>query len=105
VAFGHCEVDLFFVFSSGILGETKQNKSAKVAIFTEFVFGDHQKKTKQDFMKFLFSRLAFNQFSPSYDFPFFFFLFLFSKDFFFSFFYSSSFLEQIQAKNPKINKL
>jgi hypothetical protein len=44
VTFGHWEVDLFFVFSSGILGETKQNKSAKVAIFTEFVLGDLQKK-------------------------------------------------------------
>ncbi len=73
-----------------------------VAIFTEFVLGDRQKKTKQDFMKFLFSRLAFSQFSPSYDFLFFSFLFLFSKDFFFvSLFSSSSFLEQIQAKNPK----
>jgi hypothetical protein len=89
VTFGHSEVDLFFVFSSGILGETKPNKSAKVAIFTEFVLGDRQKKTKQDFMKFLFSRLAFSQFSPSYDFL------------FFSLFVSSSFLEQIQAKNPK----
>jgi hypothetical protein len=38
----------------------KQNKSAKVA--TEFILGDRQKKTKQDFMKFLFSRLAFSQF-------------------------------------------
>jgi hypothetical protein len=44
VTFGHSEVDLFFVFSSGILGETKPNKSAKVAIFTEFVLGDRQKK-------------------------------------------------------------
>ncbi len=40
------------------------------------------KKTKQDLMKFLFSRLAFSQFSRSYDFLFFSFLFLFSKDFF-----------------------
>jgi hypothetical protein len=102
VIFGHCEVDLFFVFSSGILGETKQNKSAKVAIFTEFVLGDCQKKAKQDFMKFLFSHLTFNQLSPSYDFLFFSFLFLFSKHFFFvSIFSSSSFLEHIQAKNPK----
>jgi hypothetical protein len=62
VTFEHCEVDLFFVFSSRILWETKQNKSAKVAIFTEFILGDRQKKTKQDFMKFLFSRLAFSQF-------------------------------------------
>jgi hypothetical protein len=76
----------------------KQNKSAKVA--TEFILGDRQKKTKQDFMKSLFSCLAFGQFSPSYDFLFFSFLFLFSKDFFL-FFFSSSFLEQIQAKNPK----
>jgi len=82
MTFGHCEVNLFFVFSSGILGETKPNKSAKVAIFTEFVLGDCQKNTKQDFMKFLFSRLAFSQFSPSYDFLFFSFLFLSSKDFF-----------------------
>jgi hypothetical protein len=44
MTFGHCEVDLFLVFSFGILGETKQNKSAKVAIFTEFVLGDRQKK-------------------------------------------------------------
>jgi hypothetical protein len=43
VTFGHSEVDLFFVFSSGILGETKPNKSAKVAIFTEFALGDRQK--------------------------------------------------------------
>ncbi len=43
------------------------------------------KKTKQDFMKFLFSCLAFSQFSPSYDFFFFSFLFLSSKDFFFLF--------------------
>jgi hypothetical protein len=100
VTFGHSEVDLFFVFSSGILGETKQNKSAKVAIFTEFVLGDRQEKTKQDFMKFLFSRLTFSQFSPSYGFLFFSFLFLFSTDFFVSLFSSSSFLEQIQAKNP-----
>jgi hypothetical protein len=78
---------LFFVFSSGILGETKQNKSAKVAIFTEFVLGDRQKKTKQDFMKFLFFRLVFSQFSPSYDFLFFSFLFFFSKDFFLFLFY------------------
>jgi hypothetical protein len=49
VTFGHCEVDLFFVFSSGILGETKPNKSAKVAIFTEFVLGDRQKKYKARF--------------------------------------------------------
>jgi hypothetical protein len=28
---------------SGILGETKQNKSAEVVIFTEFVLGDRQK--------------------------------------------------------------
>jgi hypothetical protein len=41
---GRCEVDLFLVFSSGILGETKQNKSAKVLIFTEFVLADCQKK-------------------------------------------------------------
>jgi hypothetical protein len=44
VTFGHCEVNLFFVFSFGILGETKQNKSAKVAIFIKFVLGDRQKK-------------------------------------------------------------
>jgi hypothetical protein len=44
MTFGHSEVDLFFVFSSGILGETKPNKSAKVAIFTEFALGDRQKK-------------------------------------------------------------
>jgi hypothetical protein len=39
-------VYLFFVFSSGILGETRKtkNKSAKVAIFTEFVLGDCQKQ-------------------------------------------------------------
>jgi hypothetical protein len=54
VTFRHYEVDLFFVFSSGILGETKQNKSAKVVIFTKFVLGDRQKKTKQDFVKLLF---------------------------------------------------
>jgi hypothetical protein len=36
-------------------------------------------------MKFLFSCLAFSQFSPSYDFFFFSFLFLSSKDFFFLF--------------------
>jgi hypothetical protein len=46
VTFGHCEVDFFFVFSSGILGETKQNKSAKVPIFIEFVLGDRQKKQR-----------------------------------------------------------
>ncbi len=34
----------FLFFFSGILGETKQNKSAKLAIFIEFVFGDRQKK-------------------------------------------------------------
>jgi hypothetical protein len=49
VTFGHREVDLFFVFSSGILGETKPNKSAKVAIFTEFVLGNCQKKNKAGF--------------------------------------------------------
>jgi hypothetical protein len=102
VTFGHCEVDLFFVFSSRILGgnKTKQNKTkaAKVAIFTEFRIrswrSPKKKKTKQDFMKFLFSRLAFSQFSPSYYFILFSFsfLFLFSKDFvlflfFFSFFF------------------
>jgi hypothetical protein len=62
MTFGHYEVNLFLVFSSGILGETKQNKSVKVTIFTEFILEDRQKKTKQNFMKFLFSRLAFSQF-------------------------------------------
>jgi len=49
MTFRHSEVDLVFVFSSGILGETKPNKSAKVAIFTEFVLGDRQKKNKAGF--------------------------------------------------------
>jgi hypothetical protein len=49
VTFGHYEVDLFFVFSSKFLGETKQNKNAKVAIFTKFVLGDRQKKNKTRF--------------------------------------------------------
>jgi hypothetical protein len=76
----------------------KQNKSAKVTIYTEFVLGDRQKKTMQDFMKFLFSRLTFSQISPSYDF----FSFFFLQGFFFvSLFSSFSFVEQIQAKNPK----
>jgi hypothetical protein len=58
-------------------------ESAEVAIFTEFVLGDRQNKTEQDFMKFLFSRLASNQFSQSYDFLFFF----FSPRIFFCFFF------------------
>jgi hypothetical protein len=86
VTFRHCEVDLFFVFSSGILGEIKQNKSAKVAIFVEFVLGDRQRKTKQNFLKFLFSHLAFSQFSPSYDFLFFSPRIIFFLSFFFFFF-------------------
>ncbi len=51
-------------------------------------------------MKFLFSRLAFSQFSPSYDFLFFPFFSL-QVFFFVSFFFSSSFFEHIQAKNRK----
>jgi hypothetical protein len=105
VTFEHCEIDLFLDFSLGILGEAKQKKSAKVAIFIEFVIGDRQKKNKIGFYEFLFPRLAFSQKSSSCGgwntFNFFSFLFLFSKVFFCFFFFSSSFLEQIQAKNPK----
>jgi len=69
----------FLFFPPEFRGEQKQkNKSAKVAIFTEFVLEDRQKQTKQDFFKFLFSHLASSQFSPSYDFLFFSFLFFFT---------------------------
>jgi hypothetical protein len=44
MTFGHYEIDLFFVVSSGILGETKQNKSAKVAIFTNLFLEIAKKK-------------------------------------------------------------
>jgi hypothetical protein len=33
-------------FPPELLGEIKQKKRTKVAIFTEFVLGDHQKKKK-----------------------------------------------------------
>ncbi len=72
-------VDLFFVFSSGISGGTKTKKQKRQSRHIYRIRSWRSpKKTKQDFFKFLFSHLASSQFSPSYDFLFFSFLFFFT---------------------------
>jgi hypothetical protein len=68
----------FLFFSSGILGErTKKKAPNSPYLQNSFLEIAKKKKTKEDFMKFLFSRFASNQLSPSYDFLFLSFLFFF----------------------------
>ncbi len=79
---GTVKLICFLFFPPEFWGKQNKTKAPKSPYLQNLFLEIAKKKTKQDFMKFLFSGLTFSQFSPSYDFLFFSFLFLFSKDFF-----------------------
>jgi hypothetical protein len=86
----------FLFFPPEFWGKQNKTKAPKVAIFTEFVLGDCQKKQSRILWNFYFPVSPLANFHQAMIF------FSFLQGFFFvSLFFSSSFLEQIQAKNPK----